>query len=149
MSDYSGFTIEYPAIKSAGVYYFNTSSGLRYEVRFGRRQDNILHSTIVFGVINEEFEGEEYVTTNRGEVYKVMNTIITIVKDFIEQHPKVNIYEFHAIDRDDENEQIEDGYKNKIKGNARLKLYKRYLPKIFESGWTFSFVGNNAIVSKN
>jgi hypothetical protein len=149
MNQSTGFTIEYPAIKSAGVYYFNTSSGLRYEVRFGRRQDNILHSTIVFGVINDEFEGEEYITTNRGEVYKVMNTIVAIVKDFIEQHPKVNIYEFHAIDRDDEEEEVESGGKNKIKGNARLKLYKRYLPKIFDHGWVFNFEGNNAIVTKN
>lgn len=145
------FNIEFPPIKSAGVYYFNTSSGLRYEVRFGRRQDNILHSTIVFGVINEEFEGEEYVTTNRGEVYKVMNTIVMIIKDFMVQHPKVNIYEFHAIDRDDEDKhgsQLESK-KNTIKGNARLKLYKRYLPKIFEQGWNFNFEGNNAIVTKN
>jgi hypothetical protein len=143
------FPIEYPPIKSAGVYYFNTSSGLRYEVRFGRRQDNILHSTIVFGVINDEFEGEEYVTTNRGEVYRVMNTIVMIVKDFMEQHQKVNIYEFHAIDRDDEEERpSQHEQKNKIKGNSRLKLYKRYLPKIFEKGWNFNFDGNNAIVSK-
>ena len=150
MSDSSTFLIEFPPIKSAGVYYFNTSSGLRYEVRFGRRQDNILHSTIVFGVINEEFEGEEYVTTNRGEVYRVMNTIVKIIKDFMEQHTKVNIYEFHAIDRDDEEEHTNpaDIKKNKIKGNARLKLYKRYLPKIFEQGWNFNFDGNNAIVTK-
>lgn len=151
MPESSIFQIEFPPIKSAGVYYFNTSSGLRYEVRFGRRQDNILHSTIVFGVINEEFEGEEYVTTNRGEVYRVMNTIVKIVKDFMEQHSKVNIYEFHAIDRDDEEEhQVNetDVKKNKIKGNARLKLYKRYLPKIFEDGWNFNFDGNNAIVTK-
>ena len=150
MPESSIFPIEFPPIKSAGVYYFNTSSGLRYEVRFGRRQDNILHSTIVFGVINEEFEGEEYVTTNRGEVYRVMNTIVKIIKDFMEQHSKVNIYEFHAIDRDDEDDhsKVEDAKKNKIKGNARLKLYKRYLPKIFEQGWSFNFDGNNAIVNK-
>ena len=149
MPETSIFTIEFPPIKSAGVYYFNTGSGIRYEVRFGRRQDNILHSTIVFGVINEEFEGEEYVTTNRGEVFKVMNTIVMIVKDFIDQHSKVNIYEFHAIDRDDEDEHAVEKEKNKIKGNARLKLYKRYLPKIFERGWNFNFEGNNAIVTKN
>lgn len=150
MPESSIFSIEFPPIKSAGVYYFNTSSGLRYEVRFGRRQDNILHSTIVFGVVNEEFEGEEYITTNRGEVYRVMNTIVKIVKDFIEQHPKVNIYEFNAIDRDDENEEDVDGEtkKNKIKGNARLKLYKRYLPKIFEDNWNYNFDGNNAFVTK-
>ena len=143
------FPIEFPPIKSAGVYYFDTSSGLRYEVRFGRRQDNILHATIVFGVINDEFEGEEYVTTNRGEVYRVMNTIVMIVKDFMDQHQKVNIYEFHAIDRDDEEAHgSEQNQKNKIKGNSRLKLYKRYLPKIFEKGWVFNFDGNNAVVSK-
>lgn len=150
MPESSTFPIEFPPIKSAGVYYFNTSSGLRYEVRFGRRQDNILHSTIVFGVINEEFEGEEYITTNRGEVYRVMNTIVKIIKDFMEQHAKVNIYEFHAIDRDDEEEHTNSSEAkiNKIKGNARLKLYKRYLPKIFETGWNFNFDGNNAIVTK-
>ena len=149
MPESAKFPIEFPPIKSAGVYYFNTSSGLRYEVRFGRRQDNILHSTIVFGVINDEFEGEEYVTTNRGEVYRVMNTIVMIVKDFMEQHQKVNIYEFNAIDRDDEEDHSsKQEQKNKIKGNSRLKLYKRYLPKIFENEWNFNFDGNNAIVSK-
>lgn len=142
MSEEPGiFKIEYPAIKSAGVYYFNTYSGLRYEVRFGRRQDNILHSSIVFGVVNDEFEGEEYITTNRGEVYKVMNTIVVIIKNFMTEHPKVNTYEFHAVDREEE--------KNNIKGNARLNLYKRYLPRIFESGWSFHFIGNNAVVTKS
>lgn len=143
------FDIEFPPIKSAGVYYFDTTSGLRYEVRFGRRQDNILHSTIVFGVINDEFDGEEYVTTNRGEVYKVMNTIVAIVKDFMEQHPKVNIYEFHAIDNDEGDADKIKQTKNKIKGNARLKLYKRYLPIIFENDWVFNFNGGNALVTKH
>src|SRR6478609_8050554 len=89
--------IEYPSIPSAGVYYFTTKSGLRYEVRFGRLQDNILHANIVFGVIDDEFEGEEYVTTNRGEVFTVMNTIVEIVKNYMKEHPKVNIYEFNAV----------------------------------------------------
>ncbi len=34
----------------------------------------------VFGVVNDEFEGEEYVATNKGEVYQVMNTIVEIEK---------------------------------------------------------------------
>jgi hypothetical protein len=134
------YPIEYPAIKSASVYYFNTPSGLRYEVRFGRRQDNILHATIVFGVVNDEFEGEEYVTTNRGEVFGVMNTISEIVRTFMEEHPKIMIYEFNAVDKDDE--------VNK-NTNARMLLYKRYLPKIFDSSWTFTINSNNAMVKKN
>ena len=97
-----------------------------------------------------EFEGEEYITTNRGEVYSVMNTIVTIIKDFMEQHSKVNIYEFNALDRDDEykHSSKSEVQKNKIRGNARLKLYKRYLPKIFGEEWFFNFDGNNAIVNK-
>ena len=133
------YQIEYPAIPSAGVYYFNTDSGLRYEVRFGRRQDNILHATIVFGVVNDEFEGEEYVTTNRGEVYKVMSTISEIVRIFMIVHPKIMIYEFHAVDRDDE----ETGNQN-----ARMYLYRRYLPQIFDGNWDISINGNTALVKR-
>ncbi len=133
------FSIEYPNIPSAGVYYFNTTSGLRYEVRFGRLQDNILHSNIVFGVVNDEFEGEEYVTTNRGEVFQVMNTIVEIVKNYMKEHPKVNFYEFNAIGREGEEDSKE---------NARMLLYKRYLPKIFDNTWNFKINGNFAQVSK-
>ncbi len=130
--------IEYSNIPSAGVYYFNTNSGLRYEVRFGRLQDNILHANIVFGVINDEFEGEEYVATNRGEVYQVMNTIVEIVKNYMKEHPKVNIFEFNAVGKDDEDDNKE---------NARMLLYRRFLPKIFERGWKFKIDGNFALVT--
>jgi len=130
--------IEYPNIPSAGVYYFNTNSGLRYEVRFGRLQDNILHANIVFGVVNDEFEGEEYVATNRGEVYQVMNTIVEIVKNYMKEHPKVNIFEFNAVGKDDEDDSKE---------NARMLLYRRFLPKIFERGWKFKIDGNFALVT--
>ena len=128
-----------PAIASAGVYFFTTDSGLQYEVRFGRRQDNILHATIVFGVINEEFDGEEYVVTNRGEVFRVMNTIVQIVKMFMAEHPKIMCYEFTGIPKDGEDE---------TRSSKRTLLYKRYLPRIFESGWEFNFSGNSAIVTK-
>lgn len=134
------YDIEYPAIKSASVYYFNTPSGLRYEVRFGRRQDNILHATIVFGVINDEFEGEEYITTNRGEVYGVMSTISEIIRTFMDEHPKIMIYEFHAVDREEESESRNT--------NARMYLYQRYLPRIFDKSWSISINNNNALVKK-
>ncbi|MBS1651648.1 MAG: hypothetical protein JSU07_06520 [Bacteroidetes bacterium] len=131
--------IEYPGIPSAGVYYFNTKSGLRYEVRFGRLQDNILHANIVFGVIDDEFDGEEYVTTNRGEVFQVMNTIVEIVKNYIFEHPKVRVFEFNAIGKDGEPDGVE---------NQRMALYKRFLPKIFDSNWLFEVKGNFAVVNK-
>jgi len=132
-------SIEYPGIPSAGVYYFNTQSGLRYEVRFGRLQENILHSNIVFGVINDEFDGEEYIATNKGEVYQVMNTIVEIIKNYMLEHPKVNIYEFNAIGRENEDNSVENG---------RMVLYKRFLPKIFDANWKYKIEGNFALVTK-
>jgi hypothetical protein len=108
-------------------------------VRFGRLQDNILHANIVFGVINDEFEGEEYVATNRGEVYQVMNTIVEIVKNYMKEHPKVNVFEFTAVGRDGEDENAE---------NARMSLYKRFLPRIFDTTWDFKINGNLALVTK-
>ena len=128
-----------PAIASAGVYFFTTDSGMQYEVRFGRRQDNILHATIVFGVINEEFDGEEYVVTNRGEVFRVMSTIVQIVKMFMAEHQKIMCYEFTGIPKEGEEE---------TKSSQRTLLYKRYLPRIFETGWEFNFSGNSAVVTR-
>jgi len=125
-----------PAISTAGVYYFTTDSGVNYEVRFGRRQDNILHATIVFGVINDEYEGEEYVLTNKGELYRVMTTIVKIVKIFMVEHPKMLVYEFTGLAKEGESE-------NKL--SARINLYKRYLPKIFNNEWKFDYSKGNTI----
>ncbi len=135
------FKIIHPAIPSAGIYFFTTDSGVKYEVRFGRRKDNILHATIVFGVINDEFEGEEYVETNRGEVYRVMSTLVQVIRIFMKEHPKVMIYEFTGIARVGE---PDEG------ATARANLYKRYLPIIFPSseGWTFKFQGSNVVVTR-
>jgi hypothetical protein len=128
-----------PAISTAGVYLFTTNSGVHYEVRFGRRQDNILHAIIVFGVTNDEFEGEEYTLTNRGEVYRVMNTIVRIVKLFMKEHPKVTCYEFTGLAREGEDED---------KTTVRINLYKRYLPKIFDRNWNYFIKGNTILVCR-
>ena len=135
------FKIIPPAIPSAGIYFFTTTHGIEYEVRFGRRKDNILHATIVFGVINDEFEGEEYVETNKGEVYRVMATLVKIIRMFMDEHQKVMIYEFTGIAREGE---PDEGV------TTRTALYKRYLPIIFpeSEGWKFQFHGSNAVVTK-
>ena len=135
------FEIISPAIPSAGIYFFTSGSGIKYEVRFGRRKDNILHATIVFGVNNDEYEGEEYVETNKGEVYRVMSTIVKIILLFIAEHPKVMTYEFTGTARKSESNEGE---------NTRINLYKRYLPILFpeKEGWEFSFKDSTAIVTR-
>ncbi len=139
MGEIKLYDIIYPAISSAGVYYFTTDSGVKYEVRFGRRKDNILKATIVFGVINDEYEGEEYVETNRGEIFRVMNTIVKIVRAFMEEHPKIISFEFTGIAREGEDEEGSTG---------RINVYKRYLPRIFDNSWEWKVNASSAIVTK-
>lgn len=132
------FNVIYPAISSAGVYLFVTDSGINYEVRFGRKQDNILHASIVFGVTNDEFDGEEYPVTNKGELYRVMSTIVKIVKSYMLEHPKMMQYEFTGISRDEDESKI----------TTRLKLYNRYIPQILPKGegWQYHLSGNKTII---
>ena len=132
------YNVIYPAISSAGVYFFTSDSGINYEVRFGRKQDNILHATIVFGVTNDEFDGEEYSVTNKGELYKVMSTIVKIVKTYMQEHPKMTCYEFTGIAKEEEHED---------KMSARIKLYHRYVPKILPEGWRYIINTNTIIVT--
>ena len=128
-----------PPIVSGSVYYFTTDTGMHYEVRFGRKQNNILNTSIVFGVINDEFEGEEYSITNKFEVFKVMSTIVTIVKQYVELHPKTNSYEFTG--EPTEKELDKDG-------RVRLALYNRYLSAVFNDNWKIKLQKDKTIVSR-
>ena len=134
------YKITPPAIKSGTIYSFTTDSGVNYEVRFGRKQDNILNATIVFGVTNDEYEGEEYSITNKGEVYQVMATIVEVVRIYKEEHPNVNSFEFTG----------EQSEKEKVKNkNVRLNLYHRYIPKVFDNTWSIEFTDDKIVIKKN
>lgn len=113
---------------------------MHYEVRFGRKQNNILNTSIVFGVINDEFEGEEYSVTNKFEVFRVMSTIVEIVRKYIKLHPKINCYEFTG---EPSNKELDKD------GRIRLALYNRYLPQVFGKEWQVMKEKNKTIVSKN
>jgi hypothetical protein len=135
----STYKIIPPPIESGSVYYFTTKSKIQYEVRFGRKQNNILNTSIVFGVLNDEFDGDEYSMTNRFEVYKVMSTIAAIVRRYIKLHPKINCYEFTG--EPTEKEMDNDG-------RIRLRLYNRYLPQIFDESWEIRKEHEKTMVSK-
>lgn len=128
-----------PAISSGSVYLFTTDSGLEYEVRFARKKDNLLHATVAFGVLNDEFNGEEYAVTNRGEVYRVMATIVQIVKNYMAEHPNLRLVEFTGEPKSDENSSMT---------TQRLSLYNRYLKHIFNSDWVYKQSGNKMIVER-
>lgn len=133
------FPIVYPNIPSGDVYYFTTGSDTKYEVRFGRRRDNIFHATIVFGVVNDEYKGEEYTTTNKGELYDVMATISEIIRIFMGHHARMQVYEFTAVAKENESE-------NEV--TVRRYLYERYLGDIFGPKWSYEFSGNTVLVRR-
>ena len=128
-----------PAIVSGSVYLFTTDSGLEYEVRFARKRNNLLHCTIAFGVLNEEYEGEEYVVVNKGEVFRVMATIVDIVKKYIEEHPNVRSFEYSGEPTGKETEN---------RPSKRMNLYDRYLPAIFGNSWSFERNGNKMVIKR-
>lgn len=127
-----------PNIPTGQVYHFKTDFGVEYEVRFARKKENILHAVIAFGVLNEEYEGEEYALTNKGDVFIVMRTIITIISIYGEKHPNTQVYEFTGVLKDGESDEM----------SQRTKLYLRYLPQIFDKSWLITIEGNKIVVSK-
>ena len=129
-----------PAIKSGAVYLFVTDSGLEYEVRFARKKDNLLSACVAFGVCNDEFEGEEYVATNKGEVYRVMTTVMEIVRMFVREHENINSFEFYGEPTSKESD---------VHARKRLMLYSRYLEKSgLSDGWKVCIDGNKMLVTR-
>lgn len=133
------YPIEFPAIPSAGVYYFNTDNNIRYEVRFGRKETDLLSVSIVFGVLNEEYEGEEYVITNKGEVFNVMLTIVEIVNIFKDRHPNIRLYEFTGEPAKDETIDLP---------TKRIKLFRRYIPMMFDNNWDIYTKGSYVKITR-
>ncbi|MEX1001298.1 MAG: hypothetical protein WDZ35_04215 [Crocinitomicaceae bacterium] len=127
-----------PNIPTGQVYLFVTDFDVEYEVRFARKKENILHAVIAFGVLNEEYDGEEYVLTNKGDVFKVMRTIIQIIDYYGEKHPNTQVYEFTGVFKEGEDTEL----------SQRTKLYLRYLPRIFDKSWIITMEGNKIFVTK-
>ena len=112
---------------------------MNYEVRFGRKQNNILNATIVFGVTNDEYDGEEYSVTNKGEAYRVMATIVEVVRKYKQEHPNINLFEYTG----------EQSEKEEAKNrNIRLALYNRYIGRVFDDKWITESNGNKVIIKK-
>lgn len=110
-------------------------------MRFGRKQADILSTNIVFGVLNEEFEGEEYVLTNLGEFYDVMATIEAIIRDFMARNPMVHSFEFAG----------EPAYANEDSESItkRTRVYMRYAHRIFPSDqWDIRQWGNKVTIER-
>lgn len=132
------FPIEAPEIQTGDTYYFTTESGLKYQVRFGKKRDNYLGNIVNFSVLSDEFE-DEYSETNRGEVYRIIATVIEIVRIYHSFHIHSDTYEFTGEFKDTKEKQV---------ASIRTRLYYRYAQKILNPEWKPYLEGNKVIVKK-
>jgi len=130
------YPIESPEIPTGSTYYFNTGSGLRYEVLFAKKKDNYLGNIINFSVLDDEFE-DEYSETNRGEVYRVIATVAEIIRIYHEFHAYSLSYEFSG-----------EFKKNNDEGEAskRTLLYYKKAKDILNPAWNIEICGNKVVV---
>lgn len=132
------YPIQLPTIPTGQVYRFVTKHDIEYEVRFARKKNDILYAIIAFSVLNEEYEDDEYASTDKGDIFQVMNTITSIIKIYLAEHPNLKTVEFTGVNKPGEEHET----------SQRSLLYMRYLPKIFGDKWNVQKDGNRFIVKK-
>jgi len=138
-SQCEAYEIQRPDIESGSVYYFQTASGLRYQVTFGKKKNNYLGNIVNFSVLSEEYE-DEYSETNRGEVYQIICTMIEVVRIYHEKHPYSNSYEFSGEYKDLRDEE---------ELSIRTKLYHRVALRVIDSHyWKVDLEGNKVIITR-
>jgi hypothetical protein len=140
--DYKSAVVPYhvrlPGIRSGAEYYFETGSGLKYQVLFAKKKDNYLEHIVNFGVLSDEFE-DEYGETNRGEIFRVMATVVEIIRIFHENHSYSTSYEFSGEFRESE---------DRKKASIRTRLYLRKALEIINSDWEIGLSGNRVTVTR-
>ena len=104
-------------------YGFETDSGLNYKLEIGiQESDKEKDSAVVsFGIVEED--GSDYFTDydvvpTKGELYKVMATVVDILKDFTKKNKEVKYLYFTT------NKLGKDIGKDQ---SGRLNLYRRYI----------------------
>ena len=133
------YPVKKPDIESGSTYYFQTASGLTYQVTFGKKKNNYLGNIVNFSVLSDEYE-DEYSVTNRGEVYHIICTMIEVVRIYHEHHPYSNSYEFAGEFKDTRDE-------NEI--SIRTRLYYRVALRVIDiDHWNVTLDGNKVVITR-
>lgn len=130
------YNIVPPSIPSGEVYHFTTGSGIEYEVRLGKIKDS-LGRVINFNVLNDEYEDDEYAATNKGEIYKVVATVLEIMKMYMNTHPLIRTYEFTGEFKDENREK---------ETSIRTRFFVRALIRTFPNS-KVKIIGNRGIIT--
>ncbi|MCK5461921.1 MAG: hypothetical protein KAI95_02855, partial [Bacteroidales bacterium] len=88
--------------------------------------------------LSEEFE-DEYSETNRGEIFRIISTIIEIIRLYHENHVNSDTYEFTGEFKETRDTQT---------ASIRSRLYFRYARRCLNKGWEPLLEGNKVIIRK-
>jgi len=130
------YSIQCPAIKSGAEYYFETESGLRYQVLFAKKKNSYRENIVNFSVLSDDFE-DEYSETNRGEIYRVIATVVEIIRTYHSQHAYSTSYEFSG--------EFKKGNENR-ETSIRTLLYFRKAKEVMHPGWKVRVCENRVVV---
>jgi hypothetical protein len=102
------------------TYLFKTDSGLDYQVDLEEIEDDEygMVLNINFGVVDEEeLTGPiQNLVTNKGELYRVMNTIAAVIREDLAINQYIKYITYNPAKRDKDTD-----------SNARGKLYMKYI----------------------
>lgn len=116
------------------TYEFTTESGLEYHVRFDLDENMSSLSFYVANLDPGEVKGWIFgQVTNRGELYKVMSTIVKIINEFIKKYPKIDTISIAPT-------------KNYDEDNRRYKLYLQFINKNIDKSKFYVEATSNEIV---
>jgi hypothetical protein len=132
------YPVKSPEIKTGTEYYFETESGLTYQVMFARKKNNYLENIVNFSVLSEDYE-DEYSETNRGEIYRVIATVVEVIRLFHQNHTHSTRYEFSG--------EFKVGNEHR-ETSIRTLLYYRKALEILHSGWRLEMDGNRVVVNR-
>jgi hypothetical protein len=112
------------------IYSFKTDSGLNYIVELEEEENDeygmVLY--INFGVVDEDditAGSNQNVVTNKGEQYRVMNTLAAIVKEDLAINSYIKYITFNPAKRKLPNPI--SGKERDLDSNSRAKLYMKYI----------------------
>ena len=113
-------------------YSFTTDSGLKYKVDLEEDQNDEYGIVLFidFGVVDDEDitgGSNQNVVTNRGEQYRIMNTLADIVKRDLQFNSYIKYIAFDASKRKLPNPISGKERDLDISSNARAKLYIKYI----------------------
>jgi hypothetical protein len=129
------FDFQKPAYIGTRQYTFENDNGVVFCVQFVQKKSHFNEYIVDLSI--KDVDMDEYLTTNFGDVFRVMSTVVQILIDFVNNTSHAHQIEFVPVNEENQ------GY------NRRLIVFQRYA-KIFKqhTQWDYKIDGNTFILTK-